>query len=170
MKQKLRSLTARGMNGYKLYSRNWPNSRALADEFCLSKRGKKSTAPGCISSRRLRSAFGIVLKTRQSLPSENSAATQDDQGWGDIRSFARFEALRRARPRGRRRPHPRHWEALGNAGSIGRSFGGTRRTIKAHLRSRPTFSFKTPPTLARLTGMSDFPGDPLSGSVSHWCR
>ena len=130
MKQRLRSLTARGMNGYKLYSRNWPNSRALADEFCRSNRGKKSTAPGCISSRRLRSAFGIVLKTRQSLPSENSAATQGGRGSGDIRSFARFEALRRAGPR---RPTATASQALGSAGGAGWSVG-ERSMSEAMLR------------------------------------
>src|ERR1700730_3978327 len=58
-KQRLRSLTARGLNGCKKSRRNSFNSLALADEFSLSNRGKKSTAPGCISPRRLRSPLSI---------------------------------------------------------------------------------------------------------------
>ena len=119
MKQRLRSLTARGMNGYKLYSRNWPNSRALADEFCRSNRGKKSTAPGCISSRRLRSAFGIVLKTRQSTVAFREFSRNSGRKVREISEAIHvskpYAALIRA---GRSRPHPRHWETLAGIVSV----------------------------------------------------
>jgi hypothetical protein len=61
MRQRLTSLTASGLNVCKRSSRNSSNSPALANEFSRSNRGKKSTVPGYISPRRLRSPLASAL-------------------------------------------------------------------------------------------------------------
>jgi hypothetical protein len=62
MKQRLKSLTVRGMSGYKRSRKNSPNSLILADEFSRSSRGKQSTVPDCMSARRLRNLFASASK------------------------------------------------------------------------------------------------------------
>src|ERR1700756_2498247 len=63
MEPRLRSLTARGTNGCKKSSRNWSNSLTLAHEFSRSNRGKQSTAPDCMASRRFCRPFASATKT-----------------------------------------------------------------------------------------------------------
>jgi hypothetical protein len=60
MEQTFKSLTHRGVNGYKQSSISLCNSQTLAAELFLRNKWRKSIAPGCISSHRNVLPSGLV--------------------------------------------------------------------------------------------------------------